>query len=59
MHVVTANKAPLVLAYPRLLTLAHRHSVQLRFDATVAGGLPVINLGQRDLGVARVLRLEG
>ena len=59
MHVVTANKAPLVLAFPRLLTLARDHNVRLRFDATVAGGLPSVNLGQRDLAAAEVHRLEG
>ncbi len=59
MHVVTANKAPLVLAYPRLMALAEAHGVQLRFDATVAGGLPAINLGQRDLAAAEIHRLEG
>lgn len=58
-HVVTANKAPLVLAYPRLVALARQQGVQLQFDATVAGGLPVINLGRRDLGFARITRLEG
>jgi homoserine dehydrogenase len=59
MNVVSANKAPLVLAYPRLLALAQEHGAQLRFDATVAGGLPAINLGQRDLAAAEVHRLEG
>jgi homoserine dehydrogenase len=59
MHVVTANKAPLVLAYERLLALARSQGVQLRFDATVAGGLPAINLGQRDLAAATITRLEG
>lgn len=59
MHVVTANKAPLVLAYPRLLDLAKTHGVRLRFDATVAGGLPAVNLGQRDLAVDEIHRLEG
>jgi homoserine dehydrogenase len=59
MHVVTANKAPLVLAFPRLLTLARTHGVRLRFDATVAGGLPAVNLGQRDLAAAEIHRLEG
>ena len=59
MHVVTANKAPLVLAFPRLLDLARAHGVQLRFDATVAGGLPAVNLGQRDLAAAEIHRLEG
>ncbi len=59
MHVVTANKAPLVLAFPRLQDLARAHEVQLCFDATVAGGLPAVNLGQRDLAFATVHRLEG
>jgi homoserine dehydrogenase len=59
MHVVTANKVPLVLAFPRLLALAEKQGVKLRYDATVAGGLPAINLGQRDLAVAHVHRLEG
>ncbi len=59
MHVVTANKAPLVLAFPRLMALAQDQGVHLRFDATVAGGLPAVNLGQRDLAAADIHRLEG
>jgi len=59
MHVVTANKAPLVLAFPCLLDLARDHGVRLCFDATVAGGLPAVNLGQRDLAAAEIHRLEG
>lgn len=59
MHVVTANKAPLVLAFPRLLSLAGSHGVQIGFDATVAGGLPAVNLGRRDLAAAEIHRLEG
>ena len=59
MHVVTANKAPLVLGLPRLLARAQAYGVELRFDATVAGGLPAINLGRRDLPFAGIDRLEG
>ena len=59
MHVVTANKAPLVLAFPRLAELARVKGVQLRYDATVTGGLPAVNIGQRDLTVAKIHRLEG
>jgi homoserine dehydrogenase len=58
MHVVTPNKGPLVLAYRELHDLAVAHNVQLRFDGTVAGGLPAINLGQRDLRGAVIHRLE-
>ena len=59
LDVVTANKAPLVLAFPHLLALAKKNGASLRFDATVAGGLPAVNLGQRDLAAAEIHRLEG
>ncbi len=58
MHVVTPNKGPLVLAYQELHQLARQHGVQLRFDGTVAGGLPALYLGQRDLRGATVHRME-
>jgi homoserine dehydrogenase len=58
MHVVTANKGPLVLAYRELHDLAAAHGVQLRFDGTVAGGLPALYLGQRDLRGAVIQQLE-
>jgi homoserine dehydrogenase len=59
MDVVTANKAPLVLAFPRLEALAGAQGASLRYDATVAGGLPAVNLGRRDLAAAEIHRLEG
>jgi len=59
MHAILANKAPLVHGYAHLLRLAAGHGVQVRFDATVAGGLPVVNLGQRDLAGAKITRMEG
>ena len=58
MHVVTPNKGPLVLAYGELTALARAQGVQLRFCGTVAGGLPAINIGQRDLAGAIVHRIE-
>jgi homoserine dehydrogenase len=58
MHIVTPNKGPLVLAYRELHDLAARHGVALRFDGTVAGGLPAVNLGVRDLRGAVVRRLD-
>jgi len=59
MHVVTANKGPLVLAYQNLMTLAHSQGVELKFSATVGGGLPAVNIGQRDLAGATILHMEG
>jgi homoserine dehydrogenase len=58
MHVVTANKGPMVVAYQELHKLAAQKDVQLRFDGTVAGGLPAINIGERDLRGAVVQRIE-
>ena len=58
LHVVTPNKGPLVLAYRELHELAARREVQLRFDGTVAGGLPALYIGQRDLRGAVVARIE-
>ena len=58
MHVATPNKGPLVVAYQELHELAASHKVQLRFDGTVAGGLPALYLGQRDLRGATITRME-
>lgn len=58
MHVVTPNKGPLVIAYGELHELAASHAVQLRFDGTVAGGLPALYIGQRDLRGAVIHRLQ-
>ena len=58
MHVVTPNKGPLVLAYAELIALARERGVHLRYCGTVAGGLPAINIGQRDLAGATIHCLE-
>jgi len=58
---VLANKAPLALDYAGLHELAHdaRARASLAFSATVCGGLPVINVGQRDLVGATIHKVEG
>jgi homoserine dehydrogenase len=58
MHVATANKGPVVAAYQELHELAAQNDVQLRFDGTVAGGLPAVNMGVRDLRGATVRCIE-
>lgn len=57
MHVSTPNKGPLVVAYRELHELAEAHGAELRFDGTVAGGLPALYLGQRDLRGALIERI--
>ncbi|MEE8594024.1 MAG: homoserine dehydrogenase, partial [Candidatus Bipolaricaulota bacterium] len=58
LHVSTPNKGPIVLAYRELMASAQQHGVQLRFDGTVAGGLPAIALGARDLRGATIQRID-
>ncbi|MGC9523118.1 MAG: homoserine dehydrogenase [Anaerolineae bacterium] len=58
MHVVTPNKGPLVVAFRELHDLAISQDVAFRYDGTVAGGLPALNVGCRDLRGARLRMLE-
>ncbi|MBC7315140.1 MAG: homoserine dehydrogenase [Chloroflexi bacterium] len=58
-HVVMADKGPLVLAFGELTTLAKAQGVRLAFSGTVAGGLPTVNIGMRDLAGSGVERVEG
>jgi homoserine dehydrogenase len=58
MHVVTPNKGPMVAAFQELHALAKAQGVELRYDGTVAGGLPALNVGCRDLRGARVRMIE-
>lgn len=57
--VVTANKAPLVLAFDELRDLEQRFGGKMAYSATVCGGLPVINVLQRDLRVTNLISFQG
>ena len=59
LAVVTASKGPLVLAYQELTATAAQTGGRLAFSAAVAGGLPTVNLGRRDLAGSTVLCVEG
>jgi homoserine dehydrogenase len=58
-HVVTANKQLLSQHGDELYGTAHEHGVQLRFEAAVAGVVPVIRVLQETLAAAHVDRLHG
>jgi homoserine dehydrogenase len=58
-HVVTANKQLLSHHGEELWALAHEHGVQLRFEAAVAGVVPVIRVLQESLAAAHVERIHG
>ena len=47
--VVTANKEVMAKHGPRLLELAREHRVELRYEASVGGGIPIIGVLQREL----------
>lgn len=59
MNVVAANKGPLVLAFAELTTRARELGLKLHYSGTVAGGLPTVNIGVRDLAGSGVTRVEG
>ncbi|MDH7597589.1 MAG: homoserine dehydrogenase [Methanothrix sp.] len=58
-HVVTSNKGPLVVAYNRLKRLADDNGVMLKFEATVGGTMPLINLIERTLVGNTILGIRG
>ncbi len=57
--VVSANKAPLVLGFDEIQTLAKNYGGKIAFSATVCGGLPVLNVMQRDLLATELYSVEG
>jgi homoserine dehydrogenase len=58
-HVVTANKQLLSQHGEELWSCARENRVQLRFEAAVAGVVPVIRVLQETLAAAHVDRLHG
>jgi homoserine dehydrogenase len=58
-HVVSANKQLLSQHGEELWAAAREHGVQLRFEAAVAGVVPVIRVLQESLAAAHVERIHG
>jgi homoserine dehydrogenase len=58
-HVVTANKALLAHHGQALAETAERHGLSLRFEAAVAGGIPVIKALTEGLAGNRIKRVMG
>ncbi len=56
--VVTANKAPLVLSFRKLMNLAERRNVPYGYRATVFGGVPIVDM-LRHLAAHEVKKVEG
>jgi homoserine dehydrogenase len=58
-HVVTANKALLYHRGPELFRLATEHQRELRFEASVAGGIPIIKAITESLASDRIKTIYG
>jgi homoserine dehydrogenase len=58
-HVVTANKQLLAQHGPELVSAARRGGAQLRFEAAVAGAIPVIRVVQESLGAIPIEKVFG
>ncbi len=58
-HVITANKQLVCEHGEELFDAARQHGVQLRFEAAVAGVVPVVRVLQESLAGAHVERIHG
>ena len=58
-HVVTANKALLAEHGAELFALAEEHGVALRYEAAVAGGIPIIDAVKNSLTGNKVTAVAG
>ena len=58
-HIVTANKEMFAHHGKELIGLAEEHHVQVGFEATVAGGIPVIQTLRQLLKINRVSQIDG
>jgi homoserine dehydrogenase len=58
-HVVTANKELIAKHGPELFALAKNHHVNLFFEASVAGGIPIIRNLEKSLAANRIYEIFG
>lgn len=58
-NVVTANKGPLVLAFVELMKLARKNGVEIKYEATVAGAIPIFSLVNKCLQGDRIKKISG
>lgn len=58
-HVVTANKALLATEGSEIFMDAEKHGVEIGFEASVAGGIPIIKVIREGLVANRILNVYG
>jgi homoserine dehydrogenase len=59
MHVITANKGPVVHAYRELTDLAAEHGRKFYFESAVMDGAPIFSLFRAALPAAQLLSFRG
>lgn len=59
ISVVLANKGPVVKAHGELSAIAKRTGAGFKYSATVCGGLPVLNIGERDMIAGDITKISG
>ena len=59
MDVVTSNKAPLALAFREIMDYAKRKDSEVRYEATVGGAIPLINLYRSTLQANEIRNIYG
>lgn len=58
-HVVTSNKGPLALKFNTISNAADENHVQLKYEASVGGAMPIINLAKQLLAGENIESLRG
>ena len=58
-HVVTPNKAVVAANYDLLHKVAEDHGVQIRYEASVGGAIPVIETIRKSLVANQITKVEG
>ncbi|MBU0651207.1 homoserine dehydrogenase [bacterium] len=58
-HVVTANKALLSSRWEELMSKALENNVEIKYEASVAGGVPIIKALQESLSVNKITAIFG
>ena len=57
--VITTNKGPLAIKFGELITLAKNNKCKLKFEGTVAGAMPIINLCHDNLVGEKIHSIRG
>jgi len=58
-HVITANKALIATHGNELLSIAKKHNSHLLFEASVAGGIPILKSLEQGLGANKIELIAG